>query len=410
MATYNIILDKRYEKKSRKYNVSILITEKKNKIYLNSGLVLSDKEFEKYFQNRKITKESEIIREEVNKLIVKAKSVYARIGLTDLKLFRKLMAEDEMSADKQCDIRNILLSELWDEYILYKQSINTISTGTIDSYRYALRQIIKFKPEIKVVEITSDFLYQFESFYAKTGNSFATLGIHLRTLRAVLKYGIHKRKIPADYVFPFIEYRIRNFQPPKETLTSSEIGKIQEYVDFDTPQEEYSRDIWLLLYRMHGINFIDLIRLQWSHKRGNYFLITRYKTKNTRRINPRPIKIKISEKIQELLDKLGNPDSPYVLGLLHKLEYHENYLKNATKRNRQTINKNLKRLTKKLGLSKPLRISHSRDSFATSLKRGGMDILMIAECMNHANPQTTLNHYLDTFEDDRLDEVGKILN
>jgi hypothetical protein len=98
---------------------------------------MSDKEFEKYFQNRKITKESEIIREEVNKLIVKAKSVYARIGLTDLKLFRKLLTEDEMPADNQCDIRNILLSELWDEYIMYKQSISSLSNRTSKELREA---------------------------------------------------------------------------------------------------------------------------------------------------------------------------------------------------------------------------------------------------------------------------------
>jgi integrase len=409
MATYNIILDKRYEKKSGKYNVSILLSENKKKIYLNLGIVMNEREYDKVFENRKLTKDSEKIRDEVNKLIIKAKSVYSRIGLTDYKLFRKLMDEDEENSAGQANIRTMTLSELWNEYIQYKQSINTISTGTIDIYRYALRQILKFKGDIKVQEVTSDFLYQFESFYIKTQNSFATLGVHLRTLRAVLKFGMLKSKISSDFVFPFLEYRIRNFQPPKQVLSDSDIQKILEIKEFETHQEEYARNIWLLLYRMHGINFIDLVGLKWTQKQGNYFLITRYKTKNTRRINPRPIKVKISEKIQELLDIVGKETSPYVLGLLHKVDFSESYLKNATKRNRRTINQNLKKISEKIGLQKPLRISHSRDAFATSLKRGGMDILAISEYMNHANPQTTLNHYLDTFDDDKLDEVGKIL-
>ena len=56
-----------------------------------------------------------------------------------------------------------------------------------------------------------------------------------------------------------------------------------------------------MLYRLNGINFIDLLKLRWDNIQGNRFVFYRHKTLKTRRNNIRPIEVVINSKVQKLL-------------------------------------------------------------------------------------------------------------
>ena len=138
---------------------------------------------------------------------------------------------------------------------------------------------------------------------------------------------------------------------------------------------------------------------------GNHFVFIRHKTKKTRRNNIRPIKVGITDKIQSVLDKVGDKESSFVLGLL-KDDYDDVYLNNKNQKLKVKINSNLKKISKKLNLSVSLDISLARDSYANTLKRANINTLKISEQMGHSNPKTTSRHYLDMFDQDTLDEVN----
>jgi hypothetical protein len=108
---------------------------------------------------------------------------------------------------------------------------------------------------------------------------------------------------------------------------------------------------------MNGINFVDALKLRWDDQQGNKFVFYRHKTRRTRRNNIRAIEVKVSPKIQELLDKIGDKESSFVLGQISDEEYTEQYLINKNHKLKGKVNHYLKKLGKRLGLSMSLDIS-----------------------------------------------------
>jgi hypothetical protein len=146
--------------------------------------------------------------------------------------------------------------------------------------------------------------------------------------------------------------------------------------------------------------------LRWEDRKGEHFEFFRHKTRRTRRSNIRPLRIKVTEKIQEILDKIGDKESPFVLGQMSHTDYEESYLVNRNRKVKAKVNKYLKPIAKRLNLSMSLDVSLARDCYANTLKRANVNALKISENMNHSDPRTTTLHYLDNFEQDDLDDAN----
>jgi len=164
-----------------------------------------------------------------------------------------------------------------------------------------------------------------------------------------------------------------------------------------------------MLYRLNGINFIDLLKLRWDNIQGNRFVFYRHKTLKTRRNNIRPIQVVINPKIQKLMDKIGDKESPFVIGQLKQINYTDQHLFERNHKLKGRYNTRLKQLGKSLGLSLSLDISMARDAYANTHKRAGTNPLKISENMNHSDPRTTTLHYLDNFEFDSDIDVNDVL-
>ena len=66
-------------------------------------------------------------------------------------------------------------------------------------------------------------------------------------------------------------------------------------------------------------------------------------------------------KLQELIDKLGVEDSPFILGLL-KEDYKDNTFENLSHKKSSRLNENLLQISDKLNLSVPLKLNIARYS------------------------------------------------
>lgn len=118
-----------------------------------------------------------------------------------------------------------------------------------------------------------------------------TIDHHLRNLRLVINYFRDLEKIiPAQYEYPFGNGRISisSWFPKKQVLKESEIRSVIELEDIATEEQEYARDIWLLLYRCNGANFADLLRMKWDQIQGDYIIFQRKKTERTRKSKGKP--------------------------------------------------------------------------------------------------------------------------
>lgn len=142
---------------------------------------------------------------------------------------------------------------------------------------------------------------------------------------------------------------------------------------------------------------------------SNRFVFYRHKTLKTRRNSIRPNEVIINSKVQKLLDKIGDKDSPYVIGQIKQVNYTEQYLLERNHKLKGRYNARIKKLGKRLGLTLSLYISMARDAYANTHKRAGTNPLKISESMNHSDPRTTTLHYLDNFEFDSDVDVNDVL-
>jgi integrase len=335
------------------------------------------------------------------------------MGLRPFSEFRKLFNDSNIK-DKSSFIKgSYSLDLLYNSYIDEKLKIDHISISTKGDYLYSLRTLKRFKKDVDLNNITAEFLTTFEKWFLKQKNerngklkenSLASVGNVLRSLRAIIKYAMKKNLTPNEFKYPFSEYSIKSYRPPKYVLSNAEIQKVID-MEIKEPDLDYARNIWVALYRMNGINYIDLLQFRWEQCKNKHIQFIRTKTKRTRKNNIRPIHIHISSKVQETLDKIGNTKSTFILGLLPE-NYTETYLYNKCAKEKKRINRALKVISEKLELSVPLRISEGRNAYANTLKRANKNILAVAEQMGHSSPETVAKWYFDSFDQDTQDNVN----
>ena len=95
-----------------------------------------------------------------------------------------------------------------------------------------------------------------------------------------------------------------------------------------------------------------------------------------------------------ILDRNNHKSEQQIHNRLHKVLGH--------------INRELKGWSKRLSISPPLTTYVARHTYATVLKREGVNVALISESLGHSNIQTT-QIYLDSFENSQIDEAMKHL-
>jgi len=283
--------------------------------------------------------------------------------------------------------------------------------GNENMYHYAQESLQAFHDSklLSFKSITVSFLKRYEAQMVKEEKSLTTLGMYLRCLRFLyneaIKEGIVKKE---DYPFGKGRYEIPRPQNIKKALTLADVGKIYKYKP-KNPTESFFRDIWLFSYLCNGINMKDICQLKYSDIKGEHIHYRRAKTINTDR-NSKAIDIVITDKVNAIIDQWGTkPVSPesYIFSFLNdKLTAEQKYV--SIRQATATTNNYMKNIATALEIKDKITTYSARHTFATVLKRSGVNIAFISEAMGHADIKTTEN-YLDSFEDEQKKEIAKKL-
>lgn len=386
MATFNIVLDKRSKLKDNKYNLAIRMVNGNDVMYINIQK-LTEAQYNRIFKSKVNDDDSRKFRNTCDGYIDKCYKIFPEIKPFNKETFRNRFWETDKDKPK-----SLLSTELFDYYIKNKDNIKPT---TSDSLRYTRNRFEDFKSGVSVGDITVGFLKKFEKSEIDKDNSRATIDHHMRNLRSILNYFIHYVKvIPKEYEYPFGPggFTVSGYFPSTQVLSESEIQSVIDLNEFDSDDHRFARDIWVLLYRFNGANFADLLRMKWSQIDGNFILFTRKKTEDTRKNNRKPIIVPLTDKLKDSIARVGNKDSPFLLGML-KEGYDEIFFKNKNHKIRQEINQKLKDIRKKLGLSQPLNLGCARDCYSNTLNRNNTDIKKISQMLGHSNVIIT-EHYL----------------
>ncbi|WP_330941313.1 site-specific integrase [Bacteroides sp. MSB163] len=260
-----------------------------------------------------------------------------------------------------------------------------------------LEQVIDFKSEDK------NFTPQ--SLVDKMENSSNTIGIRFRELRALYNKAIEDNLVH-EKNYPFKRFKVARFskKTSKRAIKKEDIKRIMNVdlrliTKYHSPLLYLSKDLFLFSYLGCGINLIDIAYLRYENIIENRLRFNRHKT-------GQPINFALQGQLREIILKYakeGCSPKDFIFPILdrriHKTQQQQDdRIIKVTK----GINKNLKKIGQFLNLSIPITTYVARHSFATVLKRSGVNISIISEALGHTNLSTT-QYYLDSFDNEQID-------
>jgi len=282
--------------------------------------------------------------------------------------------------------------------------------GSALSYRDTLNRLKHFRKEKDFTfrDIDLNFLDEFKK-HLRTNNSTNSIGIYLRTLKAIYNRAIRKSLINEDFS-PWKGYKIETETTRKRALTRDQIEILKSYEAERGSAAWHSLNYFLFSYYCRGMNFEDVARLTPDNIRNDRIFYIRKKTGDA-------MDMAIDSRIAEILLSYSKSENfifpiltPGLSALTIKYRV-KTHLKNVNKELQnivKAINKMPENKIKQISLPEDITFYWGRHSAATMLKRSGVSTAMISEILGHSSEAVTKT-YLDSFEKNQLDQVGSYL-
>lgn len=278
--------------------------------------------------------------------------------------------------------------------LIYKSSYNSINVFTNGNL------------EIPFSAIDVAWLNKYEKWLRSKGNKETTMSLMFRTLRSAYNKAIES-KCARKSDYPFNDYRISKFDvsTEKRAIAKADVLKFSTDVHSIGKQQyvQLSKDIFIFSYLCGGINFTDIANLTKDNiiegKRLHYI---RQKTGKL-------IKLGLSEEALKIIKRYAVESKGYLFPILNA-QLHKTPLQKQNRIHKMLgkVNKNLKLLAAQLGVEANLTTYVARHSFASVLKKSGVNIALISEALGHSDLATT-QIYLDSFDNEQVDEAMRNL-
>ncbi len=420
-----VILDtRRIKKRTGKYPLKLRVTYDREPQYYPTIYDLSEEDYKKFSATRLNTALIQI-RDKIQEIERKSREMAINLDPFTFADFEKECILNNPSFYQHKSIANATVEPLYkfdaSQYIhrfpIFKESILPAGTilvtfrsyidkllrghriGSAVCYQTSYYAIARFRGNVRFTEITVDFLNDFERWMLNQDYSKTTIGIYVRSLRAIFNEAIEDGLIKRDkYPFGRRRYQIPTSRNIKKSLKLEDVSKIY-YYEPACEQEQKAKDFWLFSYLGNGINPKDIACLRYRNIDGDYFTFERAKTEKATRSDPKPISVYITDDMWTIIERWGNKDknpNNYVFPVLEpditplrQYELVELFIR--------SINDWLVKIRKKLNIEKKLTTYVARHTFSTVLKRSGISTEFIQESLGHTNIMTT-EKYLDSFE------------
>lgn len=399
--TTSLYLDRRRQKKKGNYPVKLRVTYLRKSRFYGTAYSLSEDEFANAYL-QKPTESYKDLHRDLIAIETKARRV---IDTLDGFTFEKFKVKFER---RQVEPGNLFAA--FNDYIAELRENGRI--GNAIAYECALHSLKEFYPSSSLPfrEISPAFLHKYQKWMTDADKSLTTVGIYLRCVRCLFNMAVKNGTIEKNH-YPFgLEkdhlYTIPAPQNIKKALKLADIKKISDYKAIDGSREELFRDLWMFSYICNGINIKDICLLKYADIKDQSLIFRRAKTSNTNKKNKQITAAK-TQRITDIIEKWGmkpSPNEQYIFQFLQKgltPDQEKAEIRQVVK----MINKYIKRIAIKVGITTHISVMTARHSFATVLKRSGVNISYISEALGHTDVKTT-ESYLDSFESDEQMKIA----
>lgn len=346
-------------------------------------------------------------RELIQSIILKVKSEY------QTKIIEKISKEEEYTAtsllsENKSDIKAQTVEEFYLSLIEDLKQKGRIgnSYAYLNSYN-TLRNFNKGKKlNYTFSHIDVPFCKKFEDWMRSKGNKDTTLSYQFRTLRATYNKAI-EAKIVAREKNPFIEYKLSHFNTKtiKRALSKNDILKI---INADCTNQsklrQLTHDLFSFSYLCGGISFVDIANLTRQNIVEDRLIYQRQKTHGN-------INLLLSKEASAIIEKYSTyqQKAEYLFPILH-CKRHITPMQKSNRIHKicHQVNTELRAFAKELGITAEITTYVARHSFATILKKSGVNIGIISQALGHQDIKTT-QIYLSKFDNEQVDDAMKNL-
>lgn len=326
----------------------------------------------------------------------------------------KALLEELLKTNKS----GITLSEFGRQWIsqqrelqgVHKKKGNIAEANNIDGYvrsvENALAQFESFRPKsVPVSELDYDVLAGFRRERELAGNSKATIGLYLRTLRMLYNAACLAHKIPNEKPFEgiFKGLAVRSYESKKKSLDRDALQVLEDAEGLGV-QLGRARDLFLLQFYFGGCDLIDIYYLKKVQIKKGRVRFSRGKTGSD------IIDLKIHPKAQAILERWEG-DGEYVFPWRKDIDYYNNF-RNRNGKHLMKLQDKLnddadaaKDKTRRVDVQPDgghLAVKVARHTFQNLAKRAGLHEDLIREIVGHQRNDVD-NYYKDKFPQDVRD-------
>lgn len=294
--------------------------------------------------------------------------------------------------------------DFWDEIISEMEKAGRtgnarINRDTSKSFKkYNKNKVLYFDM------VTPVYLEKYEAYLRSRNGTDGGISVQMRTFRALFNTAIRRGLIKQD-IYPFKIYKISKLKGKglKKALSLDDVHKIIKLDLSGHPRLINARNYFVFSFYTRGMNFADMMKLQWKNVIDDRIYYTRSKTRTN-------FQIKILPPVQEILNYYRNmiSNTSYVFPILLRDEMTPAQLENRKKKTLKQYNKDLKEVAALCGINKSVSSYVARHSYANSLKQKGISTDIISESMGHQNIAIT-QAYLKELDNSLIDEAMEVL-
>lgn len=392
-ASISVICYKYKTLKNGECALMLRITKDRKSKYQSLGISIPPQfwDFAKNHPKRNCPNRDAILR------LISEKTKQYQEQLVEFKVENKDFTTTTLIEKVEKPTKRMTVGELFLKQIAYFKASKRL--GYAESHDYVYKSLLKFNGHLDIYfsEIDNEWLKNYETWLRGLGNSDNTIGIKFRTLRAVFNIAVKENIVKPEY-YPFKKYQVSKLhqETAKRALTKANVMAILNYPSYS--KDYYTQlavDLFAFSYFMGGINFADMAYLTMKNITDNRLIYTRRKTKQL-------INLPLQSKALELINKYKSDNRPYIFPILSLFHQTEQQQKFRRRKVMKKVNKRLKLIGEELNLPIDLTTYVARHSFATVLKRSGVNTSIICEAMGHSSEKVT-QIYLDSFENEQVD-------
>ena len=396
-ATVEVVCYKSKPLKDGTFPLTLRVTTDRKRKYVSLGLSLHEKfwDFEKSKPKRNCPNKEQIER------LIAAKTAEYNDLIVEMTAQQREYTVETLVSHFHNQVRCATVVELYDKLIDDMKRGGKL--GNAGVYKYSRTSLLKFtgqRLQIPFSDIDAVWLRRYENWLRTSGCGDTTISQLFRTLRSVFNKAVELQLVKRDY-YPFDAYKVSKFdtRTKKRAITKEDVRKVIALdLSQGYPSERLARDIFVFSYFGAGINFADIALLKYGNVRDGRVQYVRKKT-------GKPINFLLTEEMRNIIAKYqrqGQTDEDYIFPILDRRVHRtEQQRYDRTHKVLTNTNRWLRKIGQRVGIEH-LTTYVARHTFATVLKRSGVNIAIISESLGHSDLSTT-QIYLDSFENSQID-------